>query len=100
MAANTGALPRPVDGLHVSEVGDEIVVVAPRSDQAHVLNGCTAQVWRAIYFGRELAATPAEPAAAMLELESLGLVELPVGMTRREALLRAGTVAVAGTVIT
>src|SRR3954451_19187742 len=99
MAATTEALPRKATGLLTRELGDEIVVVDSASDTAHSLSGLTAQVWRSLDARRLPAAPEAELATALAELETAGLLELP-GMSRRTLLRRAGTVAVAGSVIT
>src|SRR3954466_1930914 len=99
MAATTGALPRKATGLITRELGDDIVVVDSATDTAHSLSGVTAQVWRSLEAGRLPSMPEAEMATALAELESVGLLELP-GMSRRTLLRRAGTVAVAGSVIT
>ena len=39
-------MPRKAAGVHAREVGDEIVVVAEATKQAHVLRGVTADLWR------------------------------------------------------
>jgi len=90
---------RKAAGTHAQVVGDEIVVVNEKSEHAHVLQGVTADVWRAIGSGASPLASQAEVATAVAELEELGLVEGGTGMTRRTLLRRAGTVAVAGSVI-
>src|SRR4051794_34422745 len=99
MAATTGALPRKSSGLIARDLGDEIVVVQSATDTAHSLSGLTAQVWRSLDAGRLPSVPEAELATALAELETAGLVEVP-GMSRRQLLRRAGTVAVAGSVIT
>src|SRR3954471_21294103 len=99
MAATTGALPRKATGLITRELGDDIVVVDSATDTAHSLGGLTAQVWRSLDTGQLPSAPQAELATAVAELETVGLVNVP-GMSRRTLLRRAGTVAVAGSVIT
>src|SRR3954468_9078805 len=99
MAATTGALPRKSSGLIARDLGDEIVVIHSATDIAHSLSGLTAQVWRSLDAGRLPSVPQAELATALAELETAGLVEVP-GMSRRTLLRRAGTVAVAGSVIT
>src|SRR3954454_24409895 len=99
MAATTGALARKATGLITRDLGNEIVVLDTATDQAHSLSGVTASVWRALDAGRFPSVTEAEIATALAELETAGLVELP-GMSRRALLRRAGTVAIAGSVIT
>jgi hypothetical protein len=81
------------------DLGTEVVVVDSATDQAHALTGLSAQVWRSLDEGRLPSAPEAELATVVQELNEAGLLELG-GMSRRTLLRRAGTVAVAGGVIT
>src|SRR3954468_22105884 len=100
MAATTGALPRKSSGLIARDLGDEIVVIHSATDTAHSLSGLTAQVWRSLDAGRLPSVPQAELATALAELEAVGLVEVPPGMSRRALLARGGVVAVGAGVIT
>lgn len=93
------ALPRKTAGLHVSELDGEFVVVDDATQQAHALSGLAADLWRGIDAGTWPDATDEDLDAAVAELAALGLIE-PTGLSRRMLLQRAGTVAIAGTVIT
>jgi hypothetical protein len=100
MAATLRAVPRKATGLLVRDLGEEILVVDPSTDAAHSLAGLTADVWRYLDAGRLPQAPQAELDAALAELRTAGLLEANGGMSRRALLQRAGTVAVAGSVIT
>src|SRR4051794_26900296 len=76
------------EGLVARDLGDEVMIVDPATNQAHCLSGVTAQVWRAA----EGAAMPKGTAAdrALSELVASGLLVRP-GMSRRALLQRSGT---------
>src|SRR4051794_23287268 len=75
MSGSTRPGPRKAPALVTRDLGAEVVVVDPATNEAHVLSGSAAEAWRA---GE--AASP--------------------GLSRRALLQRAGTVAIAGSVIT
>jgi hypothetical protein len=99
MATRTGASLRAVEGLHASEVGQELVLVDERSQQAHSLTGVAAQVFRAVEARTAVDLDDEQVAAAVAELETRGLVHR-AGISRRSVLSGAGKIAVAGTIIT
>src|SRR3954452_17591670 len=96
---STRRLPRRSVRLHSRDLGTEIVVVDETTQQAHVLHGASADLWRGIDEGNWPIATEAPLSAAMTELGDAGLIEAG-GLTRRALLARGGGVSVAGAVIT
>jgi hypothetical protein len=100
MAATPRSVPRKAPGLLTRDLGTEIVVIDPATDQAHSLAGLTADVWRYLDADRLPQAPEAEVAKALAVLRESGLLQVETGLSRRALLQRAGTVAVAGTVIT
>src|SRR4051794_20061389 len=94
-------MPRKAAGVHAREVGDEIVVVAEATKQAHVLRGVTADLWRGLDSRRWPAVSEAELHVAVSELVRAELVTSGLaGLTRRALLARAGGVAAAAPLIT
>src|SRR5437764_15413094 len=91
-------MPRKAAVVHAREVGDEIVVVAEATKQAHVLRGVTAELWRGLDSRRWPSVSEAGIDAAVSELVRAELVTS--GLTRRALLARAGGVAAAAPLIT
>ena len=98
MATGKTILPRKAQGLHVQELDGEFVVVDSATQQAHALSGTAAALWTGIDAGRWPEASDEDLDLAVAELQTLGLIE-SAGLSRRN-LMRGGTIAVAGAVIT
>jgi hypothetical protein len=96
--ASRGSLPRKVDGLHVQEFDGEFVVIDEATQQAHALSGVAAALWRGIDADTWPAASAEDLDAAVVELETLGLIWTS-GVSRR-VLMRTGTIAIAGGIVT
>src|SRR4051812_26955353 len=99
MTASSRRAPRKVPGLLTQDLGAEVVVIDPATNEAHALAGVTAQLWRSLDAGELPKASDGELSAALSELSTAGLIQSQ-GLSRRALLQRTGTVAVAGTVIT
>ena len=93
-----GPLPRKAEGLHGQALDGEFVVVNAATQQAHALTGLAAELWAGIDADTWPAASDSDLDAAVAELTALGLVQT-AGVSRRSFVRQAGTVAVAGTVI-
>ena len=81
---------------HARELGsDELIVVEPEHQQAHVLTGPVACAWRAVRDGDALDGYEQELAA----LDALGLVTA-AGLSRRSLLVRGGAAVAVGAIAT
>ncbi len=86
-------LPRRRDGLLAREVGEDVVVLDPTTDEAHALTGAAAAAWRAVDARQVPTGLSDEALAdALMELELAGLLEAE-GTTRRSVLRRGATIA-------
>ena len=99
MATSTGPRLRIVDGLHIREIGDEILVVDTATQQAHTLHGAMAKAFRAVQESTLPSVADQTVLEGASELVRLGLVERRSDLSRRQVLQGATTVAVAGTVM-
>src|SRR5947209_5200075 len=87
-------LPARVQGLIARDLGDEIVVLDPTTQQAHRLAGRDAEVWR-----QAGSATSDELLLAQASrLQALGLLDAK-GISRRQLIARAGMVAAAAPLV-
>ena len=100
MTVTTRQLPRVPRGVHGRVLGGEVVVVDERTQSAHALKGPVAEAWQLLDRGDAESLATDEMQQALGELHALGLIEGSPGFTRRDVLRQAGTVLVAGTVIT
>jgi hypothetical protein len=88
-------LPARVEGLIARDLGDEIVVLDPKTQQAHRLTARDAEVWR-----QAGTATSDELLLQQASrLQALGLLDAK-GISRRQLIARAGMVAAAAPLVT
>lgn len=87
------ALPPRAPELCAQQVGDEIVVLDRRSQQAHALTGTVAAIWHATGAGTWTGPVDDDFSAALEQLIDTGLLLEPAGISRRSMLARGGIVA-------
>jgi hypothetical protein len=83
-------------GVISRAIGDEFVVIAPKTQTAHALEGAAARVWRSLKDGTTTAAPAEDVDAALAELIELGLVEQPATSFSRRSVLKKSGLVVAG----
>jgi hypothetical protein len=76
-------------------VGEEVVLLDPRTNQTHLLRGGLAQTWECLRNGSAPALPPAVATAAEAALDELDLLTPRPGVDRRTVLAVAGLAAVA-----
>lgn len=92
---------RLVDGLRVSDLGDEVVVLDPAGEQVHRVGGDGVAVLRLLAEGDGRPVdVPEDLRAGLDDLVESGVVETPAGWSRRKVLLAGGAVWTAATVST
>lgn len=96
MSERDVVLPSRAPDLYAQEVGDEVVVVDPATQQAHALSGLAADIWRATEYGTWAGPTDVEFQAALEQLIDTGLLVPQRGLTRRRVLQGVGALAVVG----
>jgi hypothetical protein len=99
MSTSSRRLPLCNPEVHSVEFDHEVLVSNPDTNEAHLLSGAAAQVWRAAGAGGEVSLTDAELEPVIEELIALGLLIAP-GYSRRTVLrssaLGGAAIAVAG----
>jgi hypothetical protein len=81
-------VPERADGIVARDLGDEIVVLDPKTQQAHRLTGLDATAWRCAGTSSDDPSVVAHAA----RLQEIGVLEAE-GLSRRTLLARAGLVA-------